>query len=158
MTNASMMNKVVPLLGIFLLSIAGCAQFEDRGKKLKELVEKKDCDGAERYAQNMAADDGKRYSALGGIELQCRRNRVAAIKYFKLGAINGDKHSISALIRLGEEVPEPPKVIYKDRVIESPPPTQPQEIIIQQQRMSNPNACIQDGGPIFCPNHPNTRR
>lgn len=31
----------------------------------------------------------------------------------------------------------------------------PQQVIIQQQ--SNPNACIQDGGSVFCPNHPNTR-
>lgn len=37
---------------------------------------------------------------------------------------------------------------------------QPQTIIIQQQApnvMQNPNACIQDGGSISCPNHPNTR-
>lgn len=33
----------------------------------------------------------------------------------------------------------------------------PQQVIIQQQN-NNPNACIQDGGGIYCPNHPNTRR
>jgi hypothetical protein len=38
------------------------------------------------------------------------------------------------------------------------PPVQPQQIIIQQQQPTgNPNACIQDGGSVFCPNHPNTR-
>lgn len=38
------------------------------------------------------------------------------------------------------------------------PPTQPQQIIIQQQQpVSNPNACIQDGGSVFCPNHPSNR-
>jgi hypothetical protein len=38
------------------------------------------------------------------------------------------------------------------------PPTQPQQIIIQQQQpISNPNACIQDGGSVFCPNHPSNR-
>jgi hypothetical protein len=38
------------------------------------------------------------------------------------------------------------------------PPAQPQKIIIQQQQpMKNPNACIQDGGLVSCPNHPSTR-
>jgi hypothetical protein len=34
-----------------------------------------------------------------------------------------------------------------------PQSAQPQQIIIQQQPMKNPNACIQDGGGIFCPNY-----
>lgn len=29
----------------------------------------------------------------------------------------------------------------------------PQQMIIQQQPMNNPNACIQDGGGIYCPNY-----
>jgi hypothetical protein len=59
---------------------------------------------------------------------------------------------------LGEKLPEPPKVIYKERIVQQP---QPQQIIIQQQAPAmnqNLGACIQDGGGLFCPNHPSTRR
>lgn len=42
------------------------------------------------------------------------------------------------------------------------PSQQPQQIIIQQQPQvqqgPNPNVCVQDGGGMYCPNHPNTRR
>lgn len=41
------------------------------------------------------------------------------------------------------------------------PKPQPQQIIIQQQApvmMPNTNACMQDGGSLYCPNHPSTRQ
>ena len=150
--------KKVFILGIFTLLIGGCAHFENRGAILTEFLAKKDCNGAENYVKNMAADnEGQRYFFRGAVHLECRKNRKSAVEYFKLGAQNGDQNSIDILIKMGEKVPEQPKIVYRDRVISPPPPAQPQQIIIQQQPMMNPNACIQDGGGVFCPNHPSTQ-
>lgn len=136
-----------------LISLVSCAQFEDRGEILKAYIQKRDCSGAENYARNMVAEDSERFFSLGIVYVGCYRKKEQGVEYLKYAAQKGNRHAVDVLIRLGEKPPEPPKVIYQERIVQ-----QPQQIIIQQQPEINNNACIQDGGGIYCPNHPNTRR
>ena len=148
------------ILCLMSVLIAGCASSEHHTEIFKAHIKRGDCKAAENYGRNNAANDGEHYLALGLVYFECYRKRKEGVEYLKLAAQNGNKNAVSALITLGEKLPEPPKVIYKERIVQQPQP-QPQQIIIQQQAPA-PNqilgACIQDGGGLFCPNHPSTRR
>lgn len=139
--------------------LSGCAHFEDRGEIITSFISKRDCGGAENYVRQMAGDDSERLFGLGAVYSDCYRNREKAVEYLRSSAQRGNSLAVDALIQLGEKPPEAPKTIYRDRVVQQPP------VIIQQQQQqqrtppmgSNANSCIQDGGSLFCPNHPNTR-
>ena len=212
------MKKIILYLAVALS--AGCAHFEDRGEILQEHIKKRDCRAAEKYAQNMAGDDGDKNFGLGVVYIDCYRKRKEGVEYLKLAALSGNKLAVDALIKIGEKPPTPapptaeqalqqcfdrakreeqscaliayggvssignPVVrerqqvctdrrmsaeehclrMHKPSALQGVParvpisqPVQPQQIIIQQRPKDNPNACIQDGGGIYCPNHPNTR-
>lgn len=127
--------------------LAGCASNNARIDVVKEYVQRGDCVGAENYArQNVSGD--LFYGLMGGIAMECRRDRRAAIEYFKMGARMGNAASAGFLIQLGETPPEPTRQV----IIQQQPAPQPQQIIIQQApiQMPNPAACIQDGGSTMC--------
>ena len=161
----------------FLLSILVSLQLmaQDGSAKAYDEVSRKigtgDCAGAEATARaNFQAP--MIYTVLGFIQLECKKNKKSAIDYFTISARENESLAIEKLISLGETPPPLNRNSRSPSVyatpLPAPPPMpaiiqpQPPRIIIlpqvQVQPMMNPNACIQDGGPIFCPNHPNTRR
>ena len=161
----------------FLLSMLVSLQLmaQDGSAKAYDEVSRKigtgDCAGAETTARaNFQAP--MIYTVLGFIQLECKKNKKSAVDYFTISARENESLAIEKLISLGEAPPPLNRNSRSPSVyatpLPAPPPMpaiiQPQlpRIIIlpqvQVQPMMNPNACIQDGGPIFCPNHPNTRR
>ena len=131
-----------------------------------------DCSGADAIARS-SFQEPMIYTVLGIIQLDCRKNKKGAIDYFMLSARQNESLAIDKMISLGEKLPSlnqesRTKNIIINPPLPTPPPmptiiqTAPVKIFITPQNnfqpISNPNACIQDGGPIFCPNHPNTRR
>lgn len=129
--------------------LAGCATNNAHIDAASEYVRRGDCVGAENYArQNLSG--GLLYGLMGGIAMECRRDRRAAIEYFKMGARMGNAASAGFLIQLGETPPEPTRQV----IIQQQPAPQPQQIIIQQGGDPNPfpnmNKCIKDGGTIMC--------
>ena len=129
-----------------------------------------DCSGAETIARSNLLEP-MLYTVLGFIQLDCRKNKKSAITYFMISAKQNESLAIDKLIDLGEippivsqglrptaivpaPLPAPPPM---PTIIQGPPTTIYVTPQIQVQPMNNLNACIQDGGPIFCPNHPNTR-
>ncbi len=148
------------ILCLVSVLIAGCASSEHHTEIFGAHIKRGDCKAAENYGRNNAANNGEHYLALGLVYIECYRKRKEGVEYLKVAVQNGNKNAVDALIKLGEKPPEPPKVIYKERIVQQPQP-QPQQIIIQQQAPAmnqNLGACIQDGGGLFCPNHPSTRR
>jgi hypothetical protein len=107
------------------------------------------------------------FTTLGLIQLECYKNKNAAIDFFVVAARMNESLAIEKLLTLGIS---PPQIIQKNQntgVYLPPPPPMPipeqstQRLIItpqyQAQPMLNPNSCMQDGGSLYCPNHPNTR-
>lgn len=158
---------------LFLASV--CAAQAGSFRHLDEanrLISIGDCSGAETYARANVQRPIV-YTVLGMVQLDCRRNKRAAIQYLKTAALEDESLAREMLIELGEIPPDrktatsaPPTA--REYSLPQPPPyvspaqqqqreQQTQQVIIQQQPMLNPNACIQDGGSIFCPNHPNTK-
>ena len=141
---------------IFVLLLSGCEAMNDHPTIMRGFIQSGNCAEAERYAYSNFREDYLDWM-LGNVALDCRRDRRRAIEYYKAGARPNTSYShlsVRSLIELGEKPPE-----QTTRYIATPTP-QPQQIIIQQQApaiMPNPNACIQDGGSIFCPNNPSTR-
>jgi hypothetical protein len=129
-----------------------------------------DCNGADLLARS-SFQDPMLYTVLGIIQLDCRKNKKGAVDYFMISARQNESLAIDRLILLGEAPPQPKLGILSSAAdlvpLPAPPPmpssiqAPPMTILIspqvQVQPMMNLNACIQDGGPIFCPNHPNTR-
>jgi hypothetical protein len=111
------------------------------------------------------------YTVLGFIQLECKKNKKSAVDYFTISARENESLAIEKLISLGEALPALNRNSSNPSVyatpLPAPPPMpaiiqpQPPRIIIlpqvQVQPMVNPNACIQDGGGVFCPNY-NKRR
>ena len=139
------------------------------------LISIGDCTGAEAYTRaNIQRPIA--YTVLGLVQLDCRRNKKAAIPYFKTAALDNESLATQMLIELGEPPMElraaitaPPTAI-KEYSLPQPPPyvsparpqpeqqPQPQQIIIQQPPPTLiPGACIQDGGGLSCPNDPRTK-
>jgi len=166
------MKSVLFFLGLFFSSQL---MAQDGSAKAYDEVSRKigtgDCAGAETTARtNFHAP--MIYTVLGFIQLECKKNKKSAIEYFTISARENESLAIEKLIGLGEAQPPLNRNSRSPSVYATPLPTpppmpaiiqpQPPRIIIlpqvQVQPMMNPNACIQDGGPIFCPNHPNTRR
>jgi hypothetical protein len=160
----------------FLLSILVSLQLmaQDGSAKAYDEVSRKigtgDCGGAEATARaNFQAP--MIYTVLGFIQLECKKNKKSAVDYFTISARENESLAIEKLISLGEAPPPLSRNSQNPSVyatpLPAPPPMpaiiqpQPPRIIIlpqvQVQPMMNPNACIQDGGPIFCPNY-NRRR
>lgn len=148
------MKKVI--LVLLVLMLGGCETMNDHPTMMRGFIQSGNCGEAEAYAYRNFREEYLDWM-LGNVAIQCRRDRQRAIQYYRAGARVNDKFShlsVRSLIELGEKPPEP-----TTRYIAAPiQRQQPQQIIIQQQPMNNPNACIQDGGGIYCPNHPNTRR
>ena len=134
------------------------------------LISIGDCSGAEAYARANVQRPIV-YTVLGMVQLDCRRNKKAAIQYLRTAALENESLATEMLIELGEKppdlkatttptpreysMPQPPPYVSQQRQQQE---QQAQQIIIQQPPpMLNPNACIQDGGSIFCPNHPSTK-
>jgi hypothetical protein len=143
------MEKIFLIFAVLLLS--GCETMNDHPKMMRGYITLGYCGDAEAYANRNFREEYLDWM-LGNVALECRRDRQKAIQYYRAGARINQKFSdlsIRALIELGEKPPEP-----STRYISVPTPRpQPQQIIIQQQPMNNPNACIQDGGGIYCPNY-----
>jgi hypothetical protein len=123
------------------------------------------CGEAEALARNTVRPP-LLHTILGLVELDCRKNRQAAINFLKLAAEQRETVAIETLNTLGVQVtatsrydvpsvrsvdpdpalPPPPHTMSplpqpRQRVIVVPPP-----IVV----VPNPNACIQDGGTIYC--------
>ena len=102
----------------------------------------------------------------------CKKNKKSAVDYFTISARENESLAIEKLLSLGEAPPPINSISRSPSVYATPLPVpppmpviiqpQPPRIIIlpqvQIQPKMNLNGCIQDGGPIFCPNHSNTRR
>jgi hypothetical protein len=148
------MKKAILIL--LALMISGCETMNDHPTMMRGFIQSGNCGEAEAYAYRNFKEEYLDWM-LGNVAIQCRRDRQRAIQYYRAGARANDKFShlsVRSLIELGEKPPEP-----TTKYIAAPiQRQQPQQIIIQQQPMNNPNACIQDGGGIYCPNHPNTKR
>lgn len=134
-----------------LLVLTGCQTTGGGGggEKLSFMINDGQCGQATEYARRNFSDSYLNF-ALGRIQLECLANRDIAIDYFKLAANAGYTPAAEQLVRLGVSptMPAKPTVIYQPA-----PPTPPVRIIIQQPQNDNPNACIQDGGGVFCPNY-----
>jgi hypothetical protein len=154
------MKKLLICLSVLVL--AGCETASEQRQIVWKQILDGNCGSAESIAmQNFSGEYLNWW--YGTIQLHCKKDRRKAIEFFRAGArANGQFSdlSVKALIELGEKPPEPTTryIAVPVRQPQPQPQPQPQQIIIQQQPMDNPNACIQDGGGIFCPNHPNTRR
>ena len=106
------------------------------------------------------------HTILGLVELDCRKNRQAAVNLLALAAEQRESVAIETLNSLGIQVssatrpsettsigrnsdyaaPPPPHTLSplpqpRQRIVVVPPP-----LII----VPNPNACIQDGGSVYC--------
>lgn len=147
-------NNPILLILTSLGILVGCETFNDHPTTMRNFISQNQCHEAEAYANRNFREDYLDWM-LGNIALSCRKNRRAAIEYYKAGARANSQYSnlsVRALIELGETPPTP---IIKYVTNPAQPAVQ-QQIIIQQpqQQIMNPNACIQDGGPIFCPKYP----
>lgn len=135
------------------------------------LISIGDCSGAEAYARANVQRPIV-YTVLGMVQLDCRRNKKAAIQYLRTAALENESLATEMLLELGEKPPDHKGTATtptnREYSMPQPPPyvsptlpqreQQPQQVIVQQPLpMLNPNACIQDGGSIFCPNHPSTK-
>ena len=148
------MKKVI--LTLFVLLLGGCETMNDHPTMMRGFIQSGNCGEAEAYAYRNFREEYLDWM-LGNVALQCRRDRQRAIEYYRAGARPNDKFShlsVRSLIEMGEKPPE-----QTTRYVTTPTP-QPQQIIIQQQApvmMPKLNACMQDGGSLYCPNHPSTR-
>jgi hypothetical protein len=130
------MKKLIICIATFLS--VGCAQLENHSENHAEILNgfmkgRRDCRSAENYARNIQGNEGYRFYALGIVHLKCYMGEEkAGIEYLKYAAQKGNTSAVDTLISYGEKPPEPPKVIYKERIVQQPTP-QPQQIIIQQQ-------------------------
>ncbi len=128
----------------------------------QRLIRSGNCSGAEAYTR-VNVPPPVMYTVLGDVQLDCRNNRVAAIEYFKIAARENETVATETLIKMGVTPPERRRVnAERATLFTLPPPLaqpqQPQQIIIQQpQQMPSLGGCTQDGGILFCPNHPNTK-
>ncbi|WP_146185796.1 hypothetical protein [Limnohabitans sp. 2KL-1] len=142
------------LIFISVFALMGCETASEQRQVVWKHILDGNCTSAESYAmQNYTGE--YLYWWYGTIQQHCRKNRSKAIEYFKAGARANSEYSnlsVKALIELGEKPPEP-TTRYITVPVQRQPQPQPQQIIIQQQPMNNPNACIQDGGGIYCPNY-----
>ena len=146
-------------------------------EEVSRLISNRDCVSAEAYGRRNFQRP-MLYTVLGMIQLDCKGEKKSALEYFKLAARENEFVAIEMLVKLGENASDISRVVPEQpaQAIESPPmgvvlppahtlsrmPTQrsrPQPVIIvrpQPQYLIVPiiNACIQDGGPIFCPRYP----
>jgi hypothetical protein len=108
------------------------------------------------------------HTILGLNELDCKKNRRAAVNLLTMAASEGESVAIETLSALGAPIPRVSKImpdnVITERVdnIASPPPhsmsslPQPKARVLVVPApvlvvpLYNPNACIQDGGTIFC--------
>ncbi len=167
-------NNYMSYLFIFLSinqiphSIAG-ADVYDYLDEINRKIESNDCAGAEIYTKSFVKPPVS-YTALGLIYLDCFKNEKVGIEYLKIAAYQNETLAIEKLISLGEKPPKiDKKTDYKinDREYQLPPMPErsnsvsQQQVIIQHKQYlpssNNLNACLQDGGALFCPNHPNTK-
>ena len=121
------------------------------------------CDEAQQLADKHMQGDFL-FLSLGMISQYCRNDKKKAAEYYKAAVrMNGTdlavtNAAIRALIEIGETPPEP--MNKSASTSSTAPKSQPQQIIIQQQPspivMPPLNTCMQDGGSLFCPNHPST--
>ena len=162
---------------LFFLSLFFSCQLtaQDGNAKAYDEVSRKigvgDCVGAETTARS-SFQAPMIFTVLGFIQLECKKNKKSAVDYFTISARENESLAIEKLLSLGEAPPPINSISRSPSVyatpLPAPPPMpviiqpQPPRIIIlpqvQIQPKMNLNGCIQDGGPIFCPNHPNTRR
>jgi hypothetical protein len=139
------------------LLLMGCAGVQANSAASEEffrLVESGDCQGAERIARNRFRGDVT-YALIGINKMECEKDRKAGIEYLKMAARNGNSIATQLLIEIGETPPEPTRrvIIQNNNQTQAAPP-----IIIQQPApVPSFGGCIQDGGTLFCPNHPATR-
>lgn len=163
-------------LSLFLIVVCGItpAAQDDQFRHFDEVsikIGRGDCSGADAYARGNIRPPIL-YTVQGLVQLDCRRNQRAAVEYFRLAARENEVLAIDKLISLGEAVPEPVRNSTERQTLTSPPlpspppmpqqaqQLQPQKIIIQmqeQQQFQPLNVCMQDGGSLYCPNHPSTR-
>ncbi len=166
------MNKIIFV--IFLKIIASTAYAQKSVfhhlDEANRLISKRDCSGAELYSRNNLQSP-MIFTVLGMVQLDCRGNKREAVAYFKAAAKENEMLAIEQLMALGEIPPQPNSVNFdikaKDDPLPRPPPyispkitqqkPESQQIIIQQPLPMILGACIQDGGGLFCPNHPNTK-
>lgn len=137
--------------------LEGCETMNDHPTMMNNFISSGKCYEAEAYANRNFREEYLDWM-LGNVELSCRYNRQKAIAYYMAGARPNAEYShlsVRALIKMGEKPPEQ-NVRYIPAPVSAPAS---QQIIIQRQSqpVANPNSCIQDGGSLYCPNHPNTR-
>jgi hypothetical protein len=106
------------------------------------------------------------HTVLGLVELDCRKNRQAAVNLLALAAEQRESVAIETLNSLGIQVssatrPLEPSSIGRNSDYVAPPPPhtlsplpQPRQRIVVVPPpviiVPNPNACIQDGGSVYC--------
>lgn len=170
------MKQALKLIFIFAVahySLFGNAQMIQQHKisaleEVNRLILAGKCSEAESKAR-LNVQPPVLDTILGLNELDCRGNKPAAINLLKIAAASGETVAIETLATLGVSVypPHPRPMQPPHRTTEeapAPPPPHimspmpqpktrliivpPQPVIIIQPR--NPNACIQDGGTIYC--------
>ncbi len=167
------------LLSVIILSLACLgvnAQPTSSIEKINYYVALGKCADAEALTRTTISGPAMQTS-LGIISLDCRKSSSQAVGYFQIAASQGETVAIEYLNSMGIPFASPRPRVMENFIplpVQSPPPhvfspaPQPKEIniiAIQPQVVfppviyqgSNMGACIQDGGPIFCPNHPNNR-
>jgi hypothetical protein len=135
--------------------------------EINRLISAGKCGDAEATAR-LSVRPPLLHTILGLVELDCRKNRQAAVNLLALAAVERESVAIETLNSLGIPVPPPSRLADprawgsepdpilpppphtmsplpqpKTRVIVLPPPV----IVVPSV---NPNACIQDGGNVFC--------
>lgn len=141
--------------------------------QIDSAINQKNCSAAVDLA-NTSLISPVRETALGFIYLDCYKIYKTAVVFFRSAAMAGDPISRNKLADLGVPItnssPAPmlnkaensrPLISAPPPYIMVEPPRVPQRVPIiistPPVLMPNPNACIQDGGSLYCPNHSNTR-
>jgi len=161
----SLINPSILLL-IFIFCSSAYARQPSFFDKLSFKIGSGECMEAEVMARKDLTPP-LLYTALGIINIDCKKDKREAIKFFNMAASLQETLAITKLTSLGEPLPIANNKASNQIIIQNfplPPPmppttiSTPQPTIILQpqiniERQSNPNACIQDGGGIFCPNY-----
>lgn len=156
-----------------LQSLIVYAQTDNLISKINHHISTKQCANAIELAQ-AGLVGAIRDTVFGFIYLDCFSQKEVAIKYFRMAAALGDPIATSKLqefginqiiVQVDRGAPRNSEYIRAESnpppYISIPPPVikkgAPVIIIPGSSTINNPNSCIQDGGGVYCPNHPNSR-
>ena len=176
-----MAKSKVMAITAFLISVLFWNAVVSQGlngiEEVSRLIGNRECVSAEAYGRRNFQRP-MLYTVLGMIQLDCKNDKKSAIEFFKLAARENEFVALEMLIKLGENASDIGRVVIEQapQLVENPPmaialppehtlsrmPAQrlrPQPVIIVRPQtqyviVPNINACIQDGGPIFCPRYP----